>query len=337
MVDERMLRAALYYHDEGLCVIPIKPMEKAPALPTWEEYQARCSTREEVTGWYSNGHNYNLGIVHGEVSQNYVALDIDHDDGMLDSLKTVHGYLFAGRIEQSGSGEGYHIPLRLDTLPDFGMDTRQQRPRGNRTWKTPLGIVNIRARFCQTLVPPSIHPNGNRYRFIQRGQLTHLSNLDDLIAWLDKLAPPPTPKQIEPKPIRPANSNSLVEAVKAVYPDPLSVFIEFGKARDQQAEHNGELRLLGNGGLLISEDRQRWYNFSDEFGGGVFEAWGWCRYGSRYDKHKHFRTILLEMARAAGIDIAKFYNKGDEKRVAAPQLARYWGQQYAGYWEKLRS
>lgn len=338
MADNRVLQSALHYHNEGLCVIPVKFMEKMPALATWEEYQTRCSTKAEIVEWFGNGHAYNIGIVHGEVSGQYVTLDLDHDHGMLDALKAVHGYLFAGRIEQSGSGEGYHIPLRLDTLPDFGTDTKQQRPRGNRTWKTPLGILNARIRNCQTVAPPSVHPTGNRYRFIQKGPITQLANLDDLLAWLDKLAPPPAERPVGSRSVQPAGGNSLIEAVKAAYPDPLTVFTEFGLAANIQDDRAGELRLLGNGGLLISEDRQQWYNFSDEFGGGVFEAWGWCRYGSRYDRHQHFRTVLLEMAQAAGIDAVKFYNSGDENRIESkPATGRYWAGQYVGCWAKMRA
>ena len=98
-------------------------------------------------------------------------------------------------------------------------------------------------------------------------------------------------------------------------------------------DRGNELRLLGNGGLLVTEDQQRWYNFSDEIGGGVFEAWGWCRFG-QYDKHKHFRQCLLEMADHAGIDTSKYQKKTEEKEKP---VERIWTNQYVQMWERARA
>lgn len=334
-MDRTILEAALNYHAEGLCVIPIVERDKKPALATWEEYHTRLSTAEEIKQWWS-GHNFNVGIVHGEVSSNYIALDIDHDNGILDDLFNEFGSLFMGRIEQSGSWEGYHVPLRLSQLPDFGMDQKQDRPRGNRTWKTERGCVNIRARFCQTVAPPSIHPSGNPYRFLQNGPITQAQNLDGLIEYLNRLAPPPVPKQSSNKPIRATEGNDLLAEVKAAWETPLKVFDHFAMAGQPRQEPDGQIRLLGNGGLLLTEDCSQWWCFSDDFGGGLFEAWGYCRFGSAYDKHKHFRTVLLEMAAAAGIDVVKFYRQGDEQKLSTQATNRVWSQQYGQYWQYAR-
>lgn len=329
-----ILPHALQYYNEGLNVIPIVEKDKKPALPAWEEYHNRRSNLTEINKWWGNGHNYNIGIVHGEVSGNYVALDLDHDAGLLDAMYEAHSYLFKGRIEQSGSGEGYHIPLRLGTLPDFGMDQKQQRPRGNKTWKTKLGICNVRARFCQTVAPPSIHPSGNPYRYIQNGPIVQISALDNLIEWLNRLAPPPVQTTKPNAPIRETTSDDLVTEVKS-YWNVMKVFDHFTMAGQQRKEPNGEIRLLGNGGLLVTEDLQQFYNFSDEIGGGVFEAWGYCRLGTSYDKTKHFRQVLLEMAQAAGVDLTQFYRKGDEQAVKPQPSSNksYWTRQYGQQWQ----
>lgn len=304
-MDRIMLESALSYHGEGLNVIPVVYKDKKPALATWEEYHTRVSTENEVRQWFGNGHQYNIGLVHCRLESGcyYSALDIDHDFGLVDDLFDSHPHLFKGRIEQSGSGEGYHVPLLLDTLPDFGFDQRQNRPRGNRTWKTQKGIINLRVFACQTVAPPSIHPSGNEYRFLQGGPITQAANLDSLIEWLNQLAPPPVPKQDSPRSVRPAQGNDLLAEVKAVWDSALKVFDHFTMAAQPRKEPNGEIRLCGNGGLLLTEDLQQWFCFSDDFGGGVVEAWGYCRFGSAYDKHKHFRQVLLEMAEAGGIQI----------------------------------
>jgi hypothetical protein len=340
-----MLKPAQFYHNEGLCVIPVEPGDKRPALATWEEYHTRCSTAAEVEQWFGNGKAYNIGIVHGEVSGNFVSIDIDKDSGAFDLLRNRFPILVAGRVEQSGSGQGYHIPLRVDTLPDFGTDNRQARPRGNKTWKTESGDINLRCRFCQTVVPPSLHPSGNRYRFLQKGAITQLPNLEPIIEWLDQQAPPKG-KELSTR-SKPAGSwmptgqgETLIEAVKDYWSTTLLVFDYFGMATNV-VDDRDEWRLLGNGGLLVPIDNPEvFYNFSDEIGGGVFEAWGWQRFGSSYDKHRHFRQVLVEMAQVAGIDVAKYYQRGDEKRLAPVQTdqggdKQYWTKKYQ-VWGQMR-
>lgn len=337
---DEMLAAALQYHAEGLCVIPIKPRDKAPALQSWEEYQERCSTEAEVRDWFDNGKGYNVGIVHGAVSNGYAVIDVDHDAGLFEIIRARFPALFAGRLEQSGSGEGYHIPLRLDTLPDFGTNRRDDRPRGNRTWKTEHGHCNLRIQYCQTLVPPSWHPNGNRYRFIQEGPIVCLPDLRELIAWLNEQSPPPAPRALPERrhETQATEAGNLTDTVRVAWPTAMDIFKHFGIVGATQQERNGELRILGHGGLLIAEDDPAtWYCFSDEIGGGVFEAWGWCRFGSAFDKRRHFRQVLLEMARAAGIDTARHYKSGDEQLTQAENGDRnYWGTKHAGRWGRMR-
>lgn len=335
-----MLEAALGYNQEGLCVIPVKPRGKRPALASWERYQTKRSTMEEIRHWFNSGSSYNVGIVHGVVSGNYVTLDIDHDAGLLDLLRTEFPVLFSGRLEQSGSGDGFHIPLRPEVLPDFGTNERQKRPRGNRTWKTEQGTLNIRARFCQTVAPPSIHPSGRPYVFIQHGEIVQLPDLSPLLVWLDELTPPPNraPRRSPPPIISPVMGKGLVEAVRNAWPTALIVFKHFGLAGNLKTEMNGELRLKGNGGLLIAaDDPTTWFCFSDEVGGGVIEAWGWCRFGSAFDKRRQFRQVLLEMAQAADIDTAQFYRKGDENKTKIGEGDQnYWKSRYSSAWGRMR-
>jgi hypothetical protein len=43
----------------------------------------------------------------------------------------------------------------------------------------------------------------------------------------------------------------------------------------EQVERNGDIRFLGQGGLLVTADGRGWYSFSDETGGGLAELIAW--------------------------------------------------------------
>lgn len=341
MPTDTMLEAALRYHREGLNCIPCKTKDKAPAIE-WEEYQTRISTRDEVEGWFGddNRHTYNIGLVHCQLAdeRHFVALDFDHDQGLFATMKNEFPHLFTGRIERSGSGEGYHVPLLLDALPDFGHDSRRDRPKGNRTWKTANGICNLRCRWCQTVSPPSIHPSGGLYYFLQEGAITRTPNLAAVVTWLDELSPPAREKAVQRRREHPTvTGDTLLDAVKAAWPNAVAVFEHFGLAGNQRHEQNGETRLLGNGGLLIAaDDPTTWYCFMDEAGGGVIEAWCWCRYGNSEAKRGRFREVLLEMAQAGNVDVARFYHKGDEQVAVNGDGDRQRWTREQGRWEGKR-
>jgi hypothetical protein len=325
-----MLTPALNYHNEGLNVIPVKYKEKAPALK-WDEYKVRRSTSQEVRNWFGNGHHYNIGLVHGKFEDMpyYTALDIDHDQGAYGEMRQLFPGLTCGRVEQSGSGEGFHIPLWVEEKPAWGN-------RGNKTWKTPLGDVNIRISGCQTVAPPSIHPTGNPYQFIQDGDIGMIYTLDPLIGWLDNVTPQQAPPPIQSTnlPAVRVEGETLKDAALTYWNSPLQVFAHFGFTDDIREETNGAIRLLGHGGLIISSDHSQFYNFSDEFGGGIFEAWAYCRIGPTYDKHKDFYNILCEMAQAAGIDIEVYKRKFRQSMRGDTQR---WTKQYKGAFSRLRT
>jgi len=126
--------------------------------------------------------------------------------------------------------------------------------------------------------------------------------------------------------------------VRTAWPTALDVFEQFGIGGELRREPNGETRILGHGGLIVNDDKpDTWYNFSAEEGGGPIEAWAWCRFGSVSAKRQHLRQILLEMAQAAGVDTARFYQRGDETATRPGAGDRqYWSGQYSGRWEHMR-
>lgn len=101
------------------------------------------------------------------------------------------------------------------------------------------------------------------------------------------------------------NGDNLKERVKDAWPA-LAVFQRYGKANDVSDEKPDEYRLGGNGGLCVgkpgTDKRDIWRNHGLDIGGNQFAAWAYCT-GRTLDRH-NFREILLEMAQAAGIEVA---------------------------------
>ena len=70
------LEAALEYYRMGFNVIPLWYGEKKPILSSWQEFQERRMTEEEVRKFFS-GEERNIGIICGLTSGNLVAVDFD--------------------------------------------------------------------------------------------------------------------------------------------------------------------------------------------------------------------------------------------------------------------
>lgn len=73
-----VLEAALSYRERGYSVIPVKKNKK-PFI-SWEEFQKRLSTSEEIKGWWRKWPSANVGIVTGKVS-GICVIDIDEPEG----------------------------------------------------------------------------------------------------------------------------------------------------------------------------------------------------------------------------------------------------------------
>ena len=146
-----LLAAALDYARRGFSVIPLKPRDKRPALQSWKDYQSRCATEEEIRAWWQRIPNANVGIVTGAISK-IVVLDIDGQDGersLLDcmpELQQVHTPAVC-------TGKGAHLYF----LHPGGVVP-------NRAGMAPN--LDLRGDGGFVVAPPSIHPNGGTYAFV---------------------------------------------------------------------------------------------------------------------------------------------------------------------------
>ena len=141
-----MLNSALYYLKCGWNVIPVT-QNKKPFLPSWQEYQHRKVTENELHEWWTRWPNAGVAIITGAIS-GIIVIDIDSKAG----LESVEPYIKIGTLIVNTGGGGKHYYFRH-----------------------PGGIVSNVVRFlpgvdCRgdggyVIAPPSKHQSGRRYHW----------------------------------------------------------------------------------------------------------------------------------------------------------------------------
>ncbi len=192
-----MLNTALDYIDRGWSVIPLSPREKIPlacVLPvkmgengqpeltrngrprhTWEPYQRRQPTEEEVHEWFQLQPRANLGIVTGGVS-GIIVQDLDGPEGL--STAQLNG---VPHTPMSRTGHGMHVVYRH---PGYEVRNFARRAPG----------VDLRGDGGYIVAPPSIHPSGHTYEW-QVEPSTPLAMPPDW--FVDMLTPDPADQWLE--------------------------------------------------------------------------------------------------------------------------------------------
>lgn len=145
------LKQALKYNSLGWSIIPIKPQDKRPAISSWEQYQNRLATKEEIEKWFTNT-DYNIALITGKIS------GVDVVD--VDSYK--------------GKGEfKIDSPIKVNT-PRGGTHYYFKHVDGVRPGVNADLGVDLRGDGSYVLIPPSLGPNGNKYEWKKGGELNSL-------------------------------------------------------------------------------------------------------------------------------------------------------------------
>lgn len=159
-----VLNYAITYLKNNLSVVPLIYGDKKPAIK-WEEYQSRRPTEDEVKKWFSRLSN--IGIVCGSVSNNLIVIDFDSEEKFKEFYENLDKaypdlrdvVLNTWMVE---TGKGRHIYLRVK------MDPSEFRER-MRTKVRLVEGVDVKAEGGYVVAPPSLHPSGKQYRFINAG------------------------------------------------------------------------------------------------------------------------------------------------------------------------
>jgi Bifunctional DNA primase/polymerase, N-terminal len=140
--DQRR-RAAAALIRRGVAVIPVPAGEKNPGRPGWESLRI---AEEEIPDYWTNGQN--VGLLCGEPSGGRVDVDLDADEAVKVAFRFLPETLTSGRKSRPHSHCWYISP---------GAESAD--------WKDVDGkkLVELRSTGRQTLVAPSLHPDGDEY------------------------------------------------------------------------------------------------------------------------------------------------------------------------------
>lgn len=147
---------AAEYVDSGWSVLPVKPEEKRPIMTNWLQYTKTKATKETVTSWFANLSGVGVGVVTGRVS-NMVVLDVEASCpySIEDLLRRYPTQMYS----RTGSG-GYHLFYQYPVSAAH-VSNRVRIFDG----------ADLRADGGFIVLPPTVHPNGNRYEWVKRGPL----------------------------------------------------------------------------------------------------------------------------------------------------------------------
>ena len=136
-----------YYNQFKLITIPLIPKEKRPYIKEWQKIKKSKPIKS----------GENIGLLVGKINK-IIVVDIDKvDDGMKIWKKwiKVHGDIDTPVVK---TGNGLHFYFKYDKDIKSSLKIKINDNR--------IGI-DIKSDGGQVVIPPSIHPNGKKYKWIK--------------------------------------------------------------------------------------------------------------------------------------------------------------------------
>jgi hypothetical protein len=158
MVEAIFATYALQFERTGFAAIPVVPGQKKPAIKDWQNAAEMTSEqRREAYSAYGQG---NIGLLAGTTlptGDRFGFIDIDHP-GFVRFIRTLLAPFVSGKVGQKG--------LTVFCRVADGVKSAKLKPKGARA-----PFCEVFASTGQTVVPPSIHPNGGRYTWVGKSLL----------------------------------------------------------------------------------------------------------------------------------------------------------------------
>ncbi len=140
---EIVIQAALKYIDMGFAPVPIPAKSKGPVLKGWQTLKLHPDDVEDLFGEDSN-----IGLIGGTHGGGLVCVDIDNDEAL-----PLVDELLPTTQAVGGRRRTHRFYIVQEDLPTFRESDRQTR----------AAVIEYRAKGGQTLVYPSVHPEGAIY------------------------------------------------------------------------------------------------------------------------------------------------------------------------------
>jgi hypothetical protein len=191
-VTVNLRRSALWYARRGWRVFPCVPGTKKAAVKEWPRLATADSA--QVDSWWRRWPGCNVGVACGPGSGIFVVdVDTHGRDGAAALAKAVRDLgPLPPSVEQGTGGGGRHLVFRHP--PGRAMRSRG----GGKTWAYPG--LEIRGDGGAFMVAPSVHPSGERYRWLVGPHERAPADMPP--GWLDAMEWRPPPPTI-PVPVRP--------------------------------------------------------------------------------------------------------------------------------------
>jgi hypothetical protein len=144
------------YINRGWSVLPLLPEDKGCSIDEWQHLRIKS---EEVSEFFDK--DSNIGLLLGKASGGLTDVDLDSPEALTIGPRFLPNTLMSGR--------GNQITHFWYVSPD----SRSKKYK-DVTGET---MIEIRSDGCQTAVEPSIHPSGDKYKWINPG--TELLAIDE--------------------------------------------------------------------------------------------------------------------------------------------------------------
>lgn len=163
------------WHTMGLNILPIGS-QKMPLTPNWGTWQQQRQTENDIAQLFDQNGIEGLGCIMGGGGADLRCIDIDQCSDIMVVYKILQAMGLPETYPwtaQSGSHNGYHIYFRCEetqgepiSRSDKGVVTGIPKSSDD-----VFDHLELRWKKCFTVLPPSLHPSGHRYRFLTDEEL----------------------------------------------------------------------------------------------------------------------------------------------------------------------